>query len=207
MSQQIQFKSEVDSTAASQLAEHLVSQEHPSLGIKIDLSPLRRSLAAPPSPGRLTPEEAARRDKETAQQLKEEHQAKVKAEKREKQNAKKEKEKAEKAQYAASPAGQAEAWLKGVVKDINSLNTAKVRLEATDLLPGIKTEWVKQLDHHNAELVAIRARMEAVRTLAEQPTPNLFTDGKQKVIAFKENLKDLNSLLNIRDRTKAQRKC
>ena len=76
MSQQIQFKSEVDSTAASQLAEHLVSQDHPSLGIKIDLSPLKRSLAAPPSPGRLTPEEAARRDKETAQQFKEEHQAK-----------------------------------------------------------------------------------------------------------------------------------
>ena len=96
MSQAIKFKSEVDAVAASQLAEHLVSQDHPSIGIKIDLSPLRRSLAAPPSPGRLTPEEAARRDKETAQQLKEEHQAKVKAEKREKQNANKEKEKEEK---------------------------------------------------------------------------------------------------------------
>ena len=48
--------------------------------------------------------------------------------------------------------------------------------------------------------------MEAVRTLTEQPTDNLFTEGKQKVLAFKEKLKDLNSLLNIRDRTKAQRK-
>ena len=78
-------------------------------------------------------------------------------------------------------------------------------MEATDLLPEIKSEWSKQLDHHSAELVAIKTRMEAVRTLAEHPTPNLFTDGKQKVIALKENLKDLKSLLNMRDRTIAKR--
>ena len=206
MSQAIKFKSEVDAVAASQLAEHLVSQECAGSRIKLDLSPLRRSLEAPPSPGHLSPAEAARRDKETQEKLKQEAAAKVKAERKQKADAKKEKEKADKAAHAASPQGQAETWLKNVVKDIHALNTAKARLESTDVLQGVKNEWVKQLDKHHAVLVEIRIRMEAVRTLTEQPTANLFVDGRQKVQAFKDDLKDLNSLLTIRERARTQRK-
>ena len=105
----------------------------------------------------------------------------MKAERKQKADAKKEKEKADKAAYAASPQGQAETWLKNVVKDIHALNTAKARLESTDVLQGEKNEWVKQLDKHHAVLVEIRIRMEAVRALTEQPTANLFVDGRQKV--------------------------
>ena len=85
----------------------------------------------------------------------------------------------------------------GAAKDVNSLNTTKLRLVDSDLAPGLKAEWQNQLNAHGEELVKLRAQMEAVCG-GEAAAHDLFEKGKWVVDAVKKDLKDLNAVLTSR---------
>ena len=145
---------------------------------------------APPSPDALSARTAARLDNEQKAKIKKERQEREKLEKQEKK-------KAEAAAWRASPPGLARKWLDGAAKDVNSLNTTKLRLVDSDLAPGLKAEWQNQLNAHGEELVKLRAQMEAVCG-GEAAAHDLFEKGKWVVDAFKKDLKDLNAVLTSR---------
>ena len=184
-SQSIKFRAQADPLAAQVLAEHLVSTH--SSGAR-GSSPAR--AIAPPSPDALSARTAARLDNEQKAKIKKERQEREKLEKQEKK-------KAEAAAWRASPPGLARKWLDGAAKDVNSLNTTKLRLVDSDLAPGLKAEWQNQLNAHGEELVKLRAQMEAVCG-GEAAAHDLFEKGKWVVDAFKKDLKDLNAVLTSR---------
>jgi hypothetical protein len=127
----------------------------------------------------------------------------VKQEKKEELDAEKQDAKQAREAWKASPQGLSQKWLDGVTKDMNTLSTPKVRLEASDLAPGLKAEWQKVMVMHCEQLVKIRAQMEAVRG-GEIPAAILFEKGKSCVDDFKKDQKDLSALLTLREKPARQ---
>ena len=209
-SQSIQFRAQVDASAGHALAEHLVGD---AAGARLCSSPARAPApwspgmhgGEPPSPQALSPRTAARLDKEQKERIKQEKNDKVKQEKKEAAAAKKAKEAADREAWKLSPPGLAKKWLDGVGKDLNSLSALVIRLDGSDLAPGLKAEWNKVMVMHCQQLKHIRSAMEMVRDGGIVPG-QLFEGGKSCVETFKKDQKDLSALLTMRERKDRQPK-
>ena len=101
--------------------------------------------------------------------------------------------------FAASPAGQAEQWLKSASKEFERLTVTKVGLEASAMQSMMKSEWMRIMDKHHDKLLKIKHRMEAVRYESETPTIDLFVSGKRSVENLKRDQKELRGLITKRE--------